>query len=145
MSTGVSEATTATQASGGTGIVFISKWVNERFPPWDQVLTTHDVARLTRRHRWVLSALTFLGYFPKKQQFHGRKLGWGRHDVERWLERSRPSGVHVHRRSRREHGLSSATPLQMCLLCRCPHRGGSGGLRPACVARCRRTTRHHLR
>jgi len=31
--------------------VTLSKWVNERFPPWEQLLTAHDVARLTRRRR----------------------------------------------------------------------------------------------
>src|SRR5579859_4404375 len=34
--------------------VSISKWVNEAYPPWDEILSTHDVARLTRCPRWPL-------------------------------------------------------------------------------------------
>ena len=52
--------------------VSLSKWANERFPSFQELLTAHEVARLTRRHRWVLAALTLLGRFPRKQRFHGR-------------------------------------------------------------------------
>jgi predicted DNA-binding transcriptional regulator AlpA len=72
--------------------VTVSKWVNERLPPWSELLTSHEAARLTRRHRWTLSAVVLLGCFPKKVQFQGRKLGWLRGDVECWLGRN-------HRRS----------------------------------------------
>ena len=65
--------------------VSLSKWVNEKFPSFQELLTAHDVARLTRRHRWVLAALTVVGRFPPRQRFHGRSVGWRRHDVERWL------------------------------------------------------------
>src|SRR6202034_4403145 len=65
--------------------ISISRWVNEKLPSWNQILTAHDVARLTRRHRWMLSALELLGRFPKKQLFHGRRIGWRRCDVQRWL------------------------------------------------------------
>src|SRR5665213_2276768 len=67
--------------------VSISKWVNETFPPWDQLLSAHDVARLTRRHRWIFSALTLVGCFPRKLRFQGRGIGWHRRDVARWLNR----------------------------------------------------------
>lgn len=67
----------------------LSRWVNERFPAWNEILTSHDVARLTRRHRWILSALSFVGRFPKKRQFHGRAVGWLRTDVDHWLGRRR--------------------------------------------------------
>src|SRR5258706_2131618 len=122
MSTGVCEAQTATRASGGSGTVFISEWFNESPPPWDEILTAHDVARLTRRHRWVLSALTFLGHFPKKQRFHGRNVGWRRHDVERWLERSRKPGVRGGRLFRPACVSSAAITIPHGLLCRCSRR-----------------------
>jgi predicted DNA-binding transcriptional regulator AlpA len=67
----------------------LSRWVNERFPPWNEILTSHDVARLTRRHCWILSALSFVGRFPKKRQFRGRPIGWLRTDVDQWLGRHR--------------------------------------------------------
>jgi len=73
--------------------VSISKWVNEKYPAWDQTLTAHDVARLTRRHRWVLVALTLLGRFPKPQRFHGRRVGWRRREVEQWIAGVRDEGV----------------------------------------------------
>src|SRR3984957_1708526 len=65
--------------------VSISKWVNEACPPWDEILSAHDVARLTRHHRWVLSAMAALRRFPRKRKFHGRAVGWHRGDVVRWL------------------------------------------------------------
>jgi len=65
--------------------VSISKWVNEAYPPWDEILSAHDVARLTRCHRWVLSAMAALRRFPRKRRFHGRAVGWHRADVVRWL------------------------------------------------------------
>ena len=65
--------------------VSISKWVNEAYPPWGEILSAHDVARLTRRHRWVLSAMAAFRRFPRKRKFHGRAVGWHRGDVVRWL------------------------------------------------------------
>src|SRR5437016_14132194 len=65
--------------------VTLSKWVNERFPPWEQLLSAHDVARLTRRPRWVLLGLTLLGRFPRKHCFHGRRIAWLRDDVLDWI------------------------------------------------------------
>jgi predicted DNA-binding transcriptional regulator AlpA len=66
-------------------VVSISKWVNEVYPSWGEILSAHDVARLTRRHRWVLSAMAALRRFPRKRRFHGRAVGWHRGDVIRWL------------------------------------------------------------
>lgn len=67
------------------GTVSISRWVNEAYPPWSEILSSHDVARLTRRHRWVLSAMATLRRFPRKRKYHGRGIGWHRGDVVRWL------------------------------------------------------------
>jgi predicted DNA-binding transcriptional regulator AlpA len=69
--------------------VSISRWVNERLPAWNEILTSHDVARLTRRHHWTLTALTLVGRFPKKQRFHGRPVGWLRVDIDDWMGRHR--------------------------------------------------------
>src|SRR3989440_11502124 len=65
--------------------VTLSKWVNERFPAWEQLLSAHDVARLTRRPRWIVLSLAMVGRFPRKRRFHGRGIGWLRSDVVHWL------------------------------------------------------------
>jgi predicted DNA-binding transcriptional regulator AlpA len=65
--------------------VSLSPWVNERFPGWDQLLSSHDIARLTRRPRWVLLGMMVLGRFPRKRRFHGRRIGWLRSDVLGWM------------------------------------------------------------
>ncbi len=91
MSTGVPESTLTASTKDGAKSVFISKWVNKAFPPWDQILTAHDVARLTRRHPWELWALTLVRRFPKRCRFHGRAIGWLRSDVLGWI--SDRSGV----------------------------------------------------
>ena len=52
--------------------VSLSKWVNEKSPAWSEILSAYDVTRLTRRHRWLVHTLTFLGRFPKRQRFHSR-------------------------------------------------------------------------
>lgn len=70
--------------------ITLSKWVNERFPPWDQLLSAHDVARLTRRPRWILLGMVLLGRFPRKHCFHGRRIAWLRRDVLDWMG-DRPS------------------------------------------------------
>lgn len=65
--------------------VSLSPWVNELFPGWDQLLSSHDVARLTRRPKWVLLGMIVLGRFPRKRRFHGRRIGWLRSDVLAWV------------------------------------------------------------
>jgi predicted DNA-binding transcriptional regulator AlpA len=65
--------------------VSLSPWVNERFPGWDQLLSAHDIARLTRRPRWVLLGMMVLGRFPRRRRFHGRRIGWLRSDVLDWM------------------------------------------------------------
>ena len=75
------------------GNVSVSRWVNEAYPAWNEILSSHDVARLTRRNRWVLSAMAALRRFPPKRKFRGRPVGWHRGDVVRWLanRHSRPT------------------------------------------------------
>ena len=70
--------------------VTLSRWVNERPPSCRALLTAHDVARLTRRSRWVLETLTLFGRFPRKHRFHGRGIGWLRDDIRQWLELDKP-------------------------------------------------------
>ncbi len=70
--------------------VSISRYVNEQFPNWEELLSAHDVARLTRRPRWMVLSLTLLGRFPRKQRYHGRSTGWLRCEVLSWLARNSP-------------------------------------------------------
>lgn len=66
----------------------ISRFVNEPWPEWAPLLSAHEVARLTRRSRFVLKALALLGRFPRERQFRGRGIGWHAADVQRWMNQS---------------------------------------------------------
>jgi predicted DNA-binding transcriptional regulator AlpA len=108
--------------------VTLSRWVNERPLAWEQLLSAHDVVRLTRRPRWVLLSMMVLGRFPQKRRFHGRRIGWLRSDVLDWLSK--------HLRTERRHA-NSAPPFrrrvtrQTCLPLECSS---------ACAARRSRNT-----
>ena len=65
--------------------VSLSPYVNEQLPKWEELVSSHDVARLTRRPRWVVLSLALLGRFPRKRRYHGRSIGWLRSDVIDWL------------------------------------------------------------
>jgi predicted DNA-binding transcriptional regulator AlpA len=67
--------------------VTLSRWVNEPLPPFQELLSAHDVARLTRRPKLVISGLVLLRRFPKKRRYRGRQVGWLRSDVLDWLAR----------------------------------------------------------
>ena len=92
----------------------ISRWVNEPYPALNELLSSHDVARLTRRPCWVLNGLSLIGRFPKKLRFRGRGIGWRRSEVLEWIS---PDAVNVNamapvarahpRRSRCKHASSS--------------------------------------
>ncbi len=73
-------------ANNRTSVV-ISPWVNEPFPPIQNLLSSHDVARLTRRPSWLISSLSFIGRFPKKAKFQGRAMGWRQSEVLDWMAR----------------------------------------------------------
>ena len=89
MTTDANEAMSAPQlAAAAKELVSLSKWVNEKFPAWDEILSAHDVARLTRRRCWFVHTLTLLGRFPKRRRFHGRSIGWGKREVLKWLAES---------------------------------------------------------
>ena len=65
--------------------VRLSPYINEPLPNWEEMLSAHDVARLTRRPRWLVFSLALLGRFPRKHRYHGRNIGWLRSDVATWL------------------------------------------------------------
>src|SRR5271168_5228149 len=76
---------------GGIGVrqrVSISRWVNEPYPAWDQILTAHDVARLIRRPPWMLCSMAAVGQFPKRQRFRGKNIGWLKADILQWMART---------------------------------------------------------
>jgi predicted DNA-binding transcriptional regulator AlpA len=50
----------------------------------DQVLGTHDIERITGRHRCTIYRWVRSGTFPEKRAGGGR--GWLKSDVERWLK-----------------------------------------------------------
>jgi predicted DNA-binding transcriptional regulator AlpA len=70
-------------------LVRLSPWVNEPLPPIEELLTAQDVARLTRRARWMVVSLARLGRLPRQRRYHGRSVGWLRSDVLYWLARIR--------------------------------------------------------
>ena len=73
--------------------VVLSPWANEPLPAWEELLSAHDVARLTRRPRWALASLVLLGRFPRKCRYHGRGIGWLRSDVLSWLTKELEAGA----------------------------------------------------
>ncbi len=67
--------------------VSVSHWVNQRYPPVQDLLSAHDVARLTRRPRWLLVGLSLIRRFPRRCEFRGRPIGWHRSEVLSWMAR----------------------------------------------------------
>jgi predicted DNA-binding transcriptional regulator AlpA len=61
----------------------------ERIAGIDQVLSTHDVERITGKHRCTIYRWVLAGAFPPRRAGGGR--GWLRSDVERWLKDDRSS------------------------------------------------------
>lgn len=103
--------------------VTLSPWINERCPAWEQLLSAHDVARLTRRPRWVIASLMLMRRFPRKRRYHGRGVGWLRADVIHWLAKdlraanSRPEQVQT-----RPISITRQTPLPLQCTKRCVAR-----------------------
>jgi hypothetical protein len=67
--------------------VVISPWVNEPYPPLHKLLSSHDVARLTRRPSWLIASLSLIGRFPQQITSRGRRTGWLRSEVLDWMAR----------------------------------------------------------
>src|ERR1700728_5122757 len=87
MSSDQFSATSRLFAAARSRSVVLSPWINERFPAWEQLLSAHDVARLSRRPRWLLPGLMLLGRFPRTRRYHGRDIGWLRSDIVHWLSK----------------------------------------------------------
>ena len=68
--------------------VSISRWVNEPYPPWDRILTAHDVSHLIRRPPWMLCSMAAVGRLPRIQRFHGKNIGWLKADILDWMART---------------------------------------------------------
>jgi predicted DNA-binding transcriptional regulator AlpA len=58
---------------------------NELPTTLDQILTTRKVVEIVGHHRSTLYRWMRVGDFPKKHSFRGRKVGWLRSEVEKWL------------------------------------------------------------
>jgi predicted DNA-binding transcriptional regulator AlpA len=97
---------------GPTPCIVLSRWVNEPYPPLTQLLSAHDVARLTRRPRWLLAGLVLIGRFPRKARFRGRAIGWWLPDVLEWIAKDLALDSHQVTSSRR---CSRGQPRQTCL------------------------------
>jgi hypothetical protein len=80
-------STTPVELSKQPVSVAISPWINERPPPLHELLSAHDVARLTRRPSWMLVGLCLIGRFPKRLMFQGRAIGWRRSEILDWMAR----------------------------------------------------------
>lgn len=74
-------------ASAREAPLTISRWVNEPYPPLGELLSAHDVARLTRRPRWMLMGLGLIGQFPRRRRLRGQWVGWYRSEVLEWIAR----------------------------------------------------------
>jgi predicted DNA-binding transcriptional regulator AlpA len=122
-------ATAGTLAGRKTHVaVTISPWVNEPLPDIQGLLSSRDLARLTRRPRWELFGLALLGKFPRKKRYRGRPIGWCRAEVLEWMTRElavaseTEERLNVPRRCARRHARQQCLPLE----CRVP-----------CVATCK--------
>lgn len=95
--------------------VALSRWVNEPLPAWQDILCAHDVARLTRRPSWMLCGLALVSRFPRKCQYHGRRIGWLRSDVLDWMNRELMRSRADHVRVLPVRRCAKRQPLQPCL------------------------------
>ena len=75
-------------ASARKAPLTISRWVNEPYPSIGELLSAHDVARLTRRPRWLLMGLGLIGQFPRRRRLRGQWVGWYRSEVFEWVARN---------------------------------------------------------
>jgi len=69
----------------------MSQSTQDRVAGMDQVLGTHDVERITGKHRCTIYRWVVAGTFPAKRAGGGR--GWLRSDVEKWLSQGPGSQI----------------------------------------------------
>jgi len=103
--------------------VRIPRWVNERCPPLDDILSAHDVARLTRRPRWLVTALCAVGRFPSRLRFRGRRIGWRRSEVLEWMAHELTVDEAAQGADRLERRCSRRHLRQACLELECMSPG----------------------
>ncbi len=117
------ESTSGMVAGQKTRAVAISPWVNEPLPDIQGILCSRDLARLTRRPRWVLCGLALMGKFPRRKRYHGRVVGWCRAEVLEWMTRElavageTPERLNAPRRSARRHARQQCLPLECGVPC----------------------------
>jgi predicted DNA-binding transcriptional regulator AlpA len=61
----------------------------------DQLLTMRDVQYVTGRDRSTIYRWIQQGLFPPKHAFRGKRRGWRRSDIERWLMGDRQNEMSV--------------------------------------------------
>ncbi len=103
-----------------TTLVTISPWVNEPLLDLQGILCSRDLARLTRRPRWVLCGLALIGKFPRRKRYRGRVVGWCRAEVLEWLTRELTVAVDEHARLNAPRRCARRQPRQGCLPLECP-------------------------
>jgi hypothetical protein len=101
-------------------LVTISPWVNEPLLDLQGILCSRDLARLTRRPRWVLCGLALIGKFPRRKRYHGRLVGWCRAEVVEWMTRELPAAADDHERLNAPRRCARRQPRQGCLPLECP-------------------------
>lgn len=102
-----------------TATVTISPWVNEPLPDVQGILSSHDLARLTRRSRWVLCGLALIGKFPRKKRYRGRVVGWCRAEVLEWMTRDLSVEMESQARLNGSRRCARLHPRQACLPLEC--------------------------
>jgi len=102
--------------------VTISPWVNEPLPDLHGILCSRDLARLTRRPRWVLCGLSLIGKFPRRKRFRGRLIGWCRAEVVEWMTRELTVAPESQQRLNTPRGCARRHARQQCLPLECGSR-----------------------
>jgi predicted DNA-binding transcriptional regulator AlpA len=83
--TSTSNKSGATSVATTKGNVELPRWVNEPLLNVHEILSGHEISRLTRRPHWLLLGLAAIGQFPKRRTHCGKPVGWHRSDVLDWL------------------------------------------------------------
>jgi hypothetical protein len=96
-------------------VVTISPWVNEPLLNLQGILCSRDLARLTRRPRWMLCGLALIGKFPRRKRYRGRVVGWCRAEVVEWMTRELTVAADDHERLNAPRGCVRRQPRQGCL------------------------------
>jgi hypothetical protein len=109
--------------------VTISPWVNEPLLDIQGFLCSRDLARLTRRPRWVLLGLALIGKFPRRRCYRGRLVGWCRAEVLEWMTRDLAVEAENGERLTAPRRCARRDPRQACLPLECGRTPG-----PACTS-----------